>query len=387
MRRFIRPARNVVAVLAIPLAVGLAFFVFKSVALTLILATVAALVSVVCVTSAKARNVFLGLFTVILCIGISEAVLRFTSLAEDPAVTWNRGRQQHYSAQVFQQDWDLGYTVLPNSSANVWCKRDGQPVYDVTYRFDAAGGRMSSWAPTKDHTIVVAGDSFNFGEGLNDDQTLSSLLQARVGNRLSVPNLALPGYGVHQVLRQLELDVPARHGAKTFDWLVVSIVDNHIERANGRYSWSAGGPKYAIGTDGVLRVVGRFEADSTPEWRKRLLAGSRFYATLAAVFGRLGTSQDERVFTQIMRAMKETAERKYKARLLVLYHSGAAFLGDYTGRRVLMNRLLRDAGVAYIDVNATIPNIDASYFIPGDGHPSAKLNAALADLVLKAAVQ
>jgi hypothetical protein len=387
LRRFIRPVRNLLAVAAIPFAVWLGLFVFKSVALTLILATLAALVSTVFVTSARARNAFLGLFTVILCVGISELVLRMTSFAEDPAAAWARGREQNYSAQIFQQDWDLGYTSLPNTSAKVVVKRDGKPVYDVVYSFDAVGGRVGAWAPTKDHAMVIAGDSFNFGEGLSNDDTLSSYLQSKSGTHLSVPNLALPGYGMHQVLRQLELDAPARHGAPSFNWLVVSLVDNHIERVNGRYSWSAGGPEYAIDETGTLRLIGKFGERQQPEWMRLLHNGSRFYDVLELLAGKFGNSQDERRFVAIMRAMREVTERKYKARLLVLYHPGIAFFNDFVGRKALMHRLLGDAGVTYVDVNDAIPGIDASYFIPGDGHPAAKLNAALADLVLKITTQ
>lgn len=387
MRRFIRPVRDILAVVAIPLAVWLGLFVFKSVALTLILATLAGLVAAVFATSPRARNAFLGLFTVILCIGISELVLRMTSFAEDPAAAWERGREQNYSAQIFQKDWDLGYTSLPNTSAKVVVKRDGKPIYDVVYTFDAAGGRPGGWAPTKDHAMVIAGDSFNFGEGLNDDQTLSSYIQRKSGAHLSVPNLALPGYGMHQVLRQLELDAPARHGAATFNWLVVSIVDNHIERANGRYSWSAGGPEYAIDERGKLRLIGKFGERRQPEWMQLLHNDSRFYDVIELLTGKIANSKDERTFVEIMRAAREITERKYKARLLVLYHPGIAYFNDFVGRKTLIHRLLRDAGVTFVDVNDAIAGIDGSYFIAGDGHPAAKLNDALADVVLKITTQ
>jgi hypothetical protein len=387
LRRFIRPVRNILAVVAIPFAVWLGLFVLKSVAGMLILATLAAALSMVFVTSARARNLFLGLFSVILCIGVSELTLRMTTFAEDPAAIWARGREQNYSAQIFQQDWDLGYTSLPNTSAKVTVKRDGKPVYDVVYSFDAVGGRVGAWAPTKDHAMVIAGDSFNFGEGVGNDDTLSSYIQSKSGAHLSVPNLALPGYGMHQVLRQLELDAPTRHGAPSFNWLVVSLVDNHIERVNGRYSWSAGGPEYAIDETGKLRLIGKFGEHPQPEWMRMLHNGSRFYDVIELLVEKIGNSKDERRFVAIMRAVREVTERKYKARVLVLYHPGSAFINDFVGRKTLMHRLLGDSGVTYIDVNDAIPGIDGSYFIAGDGHPAAKLNNALADLVLKVTTQ
>ncbi len=164
-------------------------------------------------------------------------------------------------------------------------------------------------------------------------------------------------------------------------------VDNHIERVNGRYSWSAGGPEYAIDETGKLRLIGKFGEHPQPEWMRMLHNGSRFYDVIELLVEKIGNSKDERRFVAIMRAVREVTERKYKARVLVLYHPGSAFINDFVGRKTLMHRLLGDPGVTYIDVNDAIPGIDGSYFIAGDGHPAAKLNNALADLVLKVTTQ
>jgi len=51
--------------------------------------------------------------------------------------------------------------------------------------------------------IVVMGDSFTFGEGVADDETFPSRLQARLGPGVEVLNLGVHGYGHDQMLIRL----------------------------------------------------------------------------------------------------------------------------------------------------------------------------------------
>jgi hypothetical protein len=76
------------------------------------------------------------------------------------------------------------------------------------------------------------------------------------------------------------------------------------------------------------------------------------------------------------------SQRKFGARMLVLYYSGGIYLNEFVGRRELFHKLLGQAGVQFIDVNSVLPVRDGGYYIAGDGHPTEKLNAALADIIL-----
>jgi hypothetical protein len=51
--------------------------------------------------------------------------------------------------------------------------------------------------------VVVVGDSFTFGEGVGDDETFPSRLQARLGTGVEVINLGIHGYGHDQMLIHL----------------------------------------------------------------------------------------------------------------------------------------------------------------------------------------
>ncbi len=199
-----------------------------------------------------------------------------------------------------------------------------------------------------------------------------------------MPNFSVSGYGMHQVLRQLELDVPRQYGAPRFDWMVLSVVDNHIERVNGGVLWSGGSPRYTIDSTGLPVLAGKFADYSSQEWLNHLRAGSRLHYALTQAWTSLAPTPDGRLFVAILRRIQELAAQKYGAGVLVVYYPGHTTYNDYVGRRDVYHRLFAEAGVTYIDVSLAIPDIDASYYIPGDGHPSEKMNVALADIILKA---
>ena len=377
-------ARTALALLLIPAAVWAGLFALGSVAAMLVFASVAAAAAILVAPPGFARNAFLAAATVVICGAMGEAVLRFSGEAENLSELWQVGRRVQFSGQMFQTDDTYGYSMVPNSTSSITVTREGKVVYDVVYSIDAYGGRATPPANNGRIAIILAGDSFNFGDGLRDDETLSFFLQKKSANRLRVPNIAVTGYGMHQVLRQLELDVPSRYGVTKFDWLVLSVVDNHLERVNGRYDWSRGSPRYVLDGEHRVKYAGKLAGANPPDWLKRLRSGSRLYLAIEQGWVQLVPTQDGKVFAAILTTIQDLARRKYSAKTLVLYHAGHTYFKDYTGRRAVFHRLFQEAGVAYIDVYQAVPNIDASHFIPGDGHASAKLNAILAEMVLKA---
>lgn len=375
--------RIIVALSLIPAAVSAGLFGLGSVASTMALACTAGLVAIVIAPPGPARNAFLAVFSVVVCLAIGEMALRVSGKGANLWELWQAGREVRFSGPMFRGDAAYGYSMTPNSAYTITVTRDGQLVYKVVYSIDAHGGRVTPPANDGKVAIVLAGDSFNFGDGLRDNETLSFFLQQKSANRLRVPNIAVSGYGMHQVLRQLELDVPRRYGLSNFDWLVVSVVDDHIERANGRYEWSRGSPRYVLDGADRVKYAGSFEVADPPAWLTLLRSDSRLFFALEQAWIQLVPTQDGHVFASILATIQDIAMRKYHAKVLVLYHAEHAYFQEYVGRRALYHRLFQEAGVAFIDVFQSVPGIDASYFIPGDGHANAKLNAALAEIVLR----
>lgn len=369
--------RNALALL-IAIGSGMAGpLLFGGFGTSLVLTAIGTLLAILVAHPGTGKNLALSLFSVVICISVCEFALRLQKSAEDVATIWGRNRVQTFSAQVFAPNPELGFDAIPNVTAKVTSRHNDHLVYDVTYSFDSHGARVTPGDRTGE-PVIVAGDSFNFGEGLNDNQTLAYHLSNESHGEVYAINVARPGYGLHQVLRQLELDVPAQNGVTGFHWIFVSFVDNHLERVNGRYSWMRGSPRYEVDGAGVVRRVGVFGDEHGSPWANNLGQYSRLADAVQRIWQHFVADDDARRFTAVVHAIEETAERKYHAKAVFIYHAGASFLNDRVGRRELMHQLLEAAHVDYVDVNERLPQLDDSYFIADDGHPSEKLNVALA---------
>lgn len=137
-------------------------------------------------------------------------------------------------------------------------------VYDVVYNIDERGNRITPLDDLKtyresNNAILFLGDSFTFGEGLNDNETLSYFLQ-KFSNRPAL-NTGMHGYGTHQALRILE-DNELYH-SRTKDFDVTSIIyralPDHVNRAAGYSPWDNSGPCYKVNNFSQIEYKGSFQ--------------------------------------------------------------------------------------------------------------------------------
>jgi lysophospholipase L1-like esterase len=114
-------------------------------------------------------------------------------------------------AQVVDHDDELGWKLRPNVEA-----RSSALEYTIAIRTDALGlrasGRTDAWRSAS-HRLLVAGDSFAFGWGVEGSQMLSARLQDALGARgvqAAVLTSGVPGYSTDQeylLWRRLEPQV------------------------------------------------------------------------------------------------------------------------------------------------------------------------------------
>jgi hypothetical protein len=102
-------------------------------------------------------------------------------------------------AQVFEHDDELGWKLQPDLEAP-----SSGLDFAVTVRTDAMGlrtsGRTDGWRRAS-HRLLVAGDSFAFGWGVEGDQMISARLQdglAARGVQTAVLTAGVPGYSTDQ---------------------------------------------------------------------------------------------------------------------------------------------------------------------------------------------
>jgi len=333
--------------------------------------------------SLRLRNATLLLFTVAFGTLAAEPLLRtdlMNRFVEERDLAGFRQGLVETQDPLFVPDPALAFRQLPNRQARARAVKNGHTIYDVVYTTDAHGFRALPPGPAQagDTPILILGDSFAFGAGLADDQTLAWYLRELSGGKLQPVTLAVKGYGLNQVLRQLELGEPRKSGHRAFPWAVLSVVDDHVLRVAGRVQWLRDSPRYEVGSDD--RLVARGTWANPSAFAGSLIVGSRLFA-LAWKALEADVAGEQRRFVRILREIEAKLAADYGARLVVLYYSSETWRGDLEGWRDMMVPLLCRADVAVLEVNALLaappPPIDR-FYMRDDGHPTALLNEKIA---------
>ena len=164
------------------------------------------------------------------------------------------------------EDEPLGYRYANNrkkiNSAKYLIKGTKKElIYDVTYNIDQLNNRYtpnSEKYRNLNNSIIYLGGSYTFGEGLNDDQTLSYYIQELTGR--AGLNLGLHGYGAHQALHILKNNDILEKRIKGYkpNLVIYRAISQHINRTAGYADWDVFGPCYRINKDKEVIFEGSF---------------------------------------------------------------------------------------------------------------------------------
>lgn len=290
--------------------------------------------------------------------------------------------RRHGHPGFFESAPDVGY--IPRANQQVTARRisEGNIVYDVRYTTGADSFRVvrPPGGHVADACVPVFGDSFAFGEGIEDSETLPAQLVAAGGGRIAAYNFGVGGWGPHQLLGGLasgrfQRALPCRPTVALY-----TMVSGHLRRLAGRDDWVEG-PRLRFDADG--RVVrdgtlkdGRFPRPDVLDqgyfsWRR--LLGVRDAGTVGDV------ALAAAVFHESLGYLDRLDGR---LRLHVLYLDT-----DFDGRFAELFARLAEQGVILHRLETMIPDFRdnrAQYVIgPVDGHFNARANRLIAKYVEK----
>jgi hypothetical protein len=278
------------------------------------------------------------------------------------------------------KDYDLGYRPRPNIRVKATSTFNGKPVYDVTYSINSDGSRWTPPASPEADIYLFVGDSFMFGQGLRDEQTVPSQFAQNDGGELKAALFAAPGYGPNHFLRLIESgQTDASLKPSRVKAVITWIIPAHLARVTGDETWLGGSPRYSI-HGGQPQFTGSFDAyrNSHP-----LAASGHWLAENFTFLSTIGGKQREelqaRIFAALMLRLQKLVNEKYNAPLIVLYSwpdssspPNYGGFGDAQQRLVSILEDLRGRGLQLLEVNSLgfgLPN--EQIMIPHDGHPSA----------------
>jgi hypothetical protein len=258
--------------------------------------------------------------------------------------------------------------------------KTGATIYSADYTIDSNLLRQTQSSDTNS-TVVFFGDSVTFGLGVNDAETLPQAFADAFDYKQHVLNLAFPGYGPQQFLRELEtgfFDAVIGSQPKLFIFLTGPF---HVERTSCKASWMLNAPRYALENGQVAFKGACYEGTSRRlrEW----LGNTAFYRLLFAPYDQQLNHEGVDLYIKILLAAANLGKEKYGAPTLIPYLRapedylrGSGFNNDAIIER------LRQNGAIVVDVSLQKEEAEgATISIKGDGHPTPFANRARAALL------
>jgi len=255
-------------------------------------------------------------------------------------------------------------------------RADGTLIYDVDYTIDDRLLRRTLSAPTGP-SVVFFGDSFTFGLGLSDSDTLPQYYADLTERKIRVLNFAFPAYGPQQVLRALETGLfdLLLSDAQIFVYLTAGW---HIERSSCLAGYTARAPRYEL-RDGKAVYVGPCVVGLNKVFQA--IFNGAGYRRLVQPVVNVVRAPDVELYLAELRSTAELVKRKYHARLVILYLSESdEFLARSGFTDAMIKERLRQSAIELVDASLSPADFPPGtlFKIPGDSHPTAIANRARA---------
>jgi hypothetical protein len=306
------------------------------------------------------------LFSLFLLEGIMGQFLGLDLPYHDPQSAYSLG----YSSPVY----GFGYRPNPGSYNSRKLFADGEILYDVVYSIGDDGYRQEL-APAPFDAYIFGG-SFTFGEGLNDDETLSWFLLHEHG--INVKSVGVHGYGLHQALYNIKNGITSVDGVNillTAPW--------HAIRSACRPSWVAGTFRYYANNnvailDGVC--PGGYLLN-------RILNKSRVYGLLLRVLNiNLTKITDEGIelYLAIINTIYQESLRNNSSLVIAYIDATDEELSSTSWTNETLIERLNELSDSVVDVTLAdkVEQLSEEFYLHVlDTHPSASANQARANLI------
>jgi len=270
----------------------------------------------------------------------------------------------------------LGFRPVPNSEVIATATFGAELIYRHTYRFDRSAARVTPAGPDGADTYLFLGDSFIFGQGLVDDQSLAAQFAKANDYKVRTVNLGVPGYGPNHLVRAFEAGLLDRYADQPVKAVVSWIIPAQLARVTGDGSWLGSSPRYAL-ENGVLRHTGSFDDYrwAHPIAGLKHLLGEQFLF-VDAIGMRQRQDEQADLFVALLARLQVLAREKFGAPLIVVYswpdETSQDGYGASSGFLVTVLNRLRKLGIPLVSVDSLTNNINVSLLlIPHDGHPTA----------------
>jgi hypothetical protein len=229
------------------------------------------------------------------------------------------------------------------------------------------------------------GDSFMFGQGLEDRQNLAAQFARANDLKVRSVNFSAPGWGPNHLVRAFEAGFLDRFAGDKVKAVVTWIIPDHLSRVTGDGGWLGASPRYVL-EDGKPVFTGSF---THYRWTNPL-AGLRYnagqyFAFINAIGMRQHQAEQSELFDALMVRLQALAKEKFNAPLVVVYswpdeNSGPTYgTADEQALLVTLLARLRTQGIILVSVDQLTDHMEQGRLsFPHDGHPTAFVNELIA---------
>ena len=257
--------------------------------------------------------------------------------------------------------------------------KSGIPIYSVDYTIDSNLLRETHSAETGP-TIVFFGDSFTFGLGLNDAETLPQVFADLLGRKQRVLNLGFSAYGPQEFLAELQTGrFDGVIGAQPRLFIFMTMPE-HAERTACKPFWVRWGPRYALENGRVALKGACYDGLSlrVREWLEDMAS----YRLFIEPYLQKATHEDLELYIRILLAAVNLAKEKYGVATLIPYIPDHGYLeGTGFSDDEIVQRL-QDGGTTVVDVSlAKEEAAGAKLTIEGEPHPTPLANRLKASVI------
>lgn len=362
-----------------------------------------ALMAVAALTSFL-RNTVITLISIVITLAIAETALGYLPalIAKKPDTGINTAKDKSIyayfdSAQTYNTPayWHLGPFGSQPKPGVFTAKKvasNGDVLYDTVFTIGPDGFRVTpKYGEKQTHRINFLGDSFTFGEGVADNETMAyyvgDLVNAQAANKwspLQVKNYGIHGWGIHQSLAVLQSDLDTQSNLN-----VVLTAPWHASRVGCADFFSLGSPKYVLQDDGLVKRDGYCRSfgwvEHSPKALRGLITSSKVFNLIQDSL--LVTNDQDKQLALYLGVLKTIAlESKKRGEDLVVGFIKADdqwFVGTYNNQKVI--DAIKGMGIKVVDMTLADKNelLERKYYIHElDKHPTGAANHARAKLLL-----
>ena len=321
----------------------------------------------------KTQTTLIPLIAVFSVLAVAEIVLPFISPGSQ-GLTQHDQTSGYASGGYNERINGFGYRPNPGVYTSRKLTSEGDVIYDVVYTIGEDGYRND--IQSTDIAAYIYGGSFTFGEGLNDNETLSFYLLNKHG--IGSKNVGVHGYGMHQALYNIEQGLVSQREnivnvLLTAPW--------HALRSSCKPSYAGGTPKYELTEEGI-QLNGVCAGGS---FTQRVLQKSNVFSLVASLFDEVNviTDSDMDLYIEIVKRIARHTEDNNSKLVIAYIDATDERLGNTRwSNDSIITELSNFATVLDVTLAETREELDPRFYIhERDVHPSAIANEYRAAII------